>query len=229
MLCRRTADPTQPEAVAKFYCLVTAQIHYTIGDKTSYINRIVATRPGQAAAPGCSTSAAGPEETKTIEVEADRYESLAWIPAQLGPDWPLEVGRDVKQHFRLGVGTLSRAVGIAQYRRYDTTGWHKRDGKDYYVDAGGAIGPEGRAEGFIVNLAHTLPEYKLPDPPVGGNLVTAIKATLELSTLSDPDRPNSAGLAAVIESLPWRAVLAHATSRTCSPARPADVRRRSAA
>ena len=127
VLCHRTADPTQPEPVAKFYCLVTAQIQYTIGDRTSYVNRIVATRPGRDG---------GPEESKTIEVEADKYESLAWIPAQLGPDWPLEVGRDVKQHFRLGVAVLSRAAGIAQYRRYDTTGWHKCDGKDYYVDAG---------------------------------------------------------------------------------------------
>ena len=119
---------------------------------------------------------------------------------------PSAAGRTCKDQLREAIQRLSALDGITQHTCYGHTGWVERDGQHYYLHAGGAIGPDGPAAGFRVELSK-LPLYALPAPVEGDALQQAIRACLRILELGRADRPNAPGIAAALVALPWRAVL----------------------
>src|ERR1019366_2034922 len=79
------------------------------------------------------------------------------------------------------------------------------DGENYYLHAGGAIGPAGNRTDICVSLQDKLPNYRLPDPPSGPELISAIRVTLQMLDVT-LDRLTFPVYAAI-----WRSILGSAT------------------
>jgi hypothetical protein len=188
--------------LANFDARVVEEVSRTIGAGERKVFTIRATRP----------LPSGDAETRVVEVDAEKFDALGWVTAQLGAAWAIPPGRNRQDQLREGIQRLSALDGIAQHVNYAHTGWIRRDGLDYYLHAGGAIGAAGAASGFRVELAR-LAKYELPPPcDDPGRLREAVRASLRLLQLGkSASRPNARGIAATLAALPWRAVL-----RPCS-------------
>jgi len=187
---------TVADPLANFDARVVEEVVQTTGAIARRVFLIRASRP----------QPTGGTEHREVEVDAGDFDSLNWVTKQLGAAWSVGSGRTCKDQLREAIQRLSALDGIAQHTCYGHTGWVERDGKAYYLHAGGAIGPDGPAAGFRVELSK-LPLYALPAPVEGDALQQAIRACLRILELGRADRPNAPGIAAALVALPWRAVL----------------------
>lgn len=183
--------------LANFDARIVGEASRTLGASQRKVFTVRASRP----------LPAGGSEAREVEVDAAAFDSIGWVTAQLGAAWSVASGYNRKDQFREGVQRLSALEGVAHDAIYAGTGWVVRDGRDYYLHAGGAIGAEGPAAGFRVDLER-LPKYELPPPEADpARLRKAVRASLRLLNLGVGTRPNARGIAAALASLPWRAVL----------------------
>jgi hypothetical protein len=141
---------------------------------------------------------------RRVEVDADAFDGGAWVQPALGPDFLVWSGRGLRDHAATAVLAFTDFAAVRRTVTYTTVGFHERDGARVYVDAGGAVGPDGPVEGVRADI-RGLEAYRLPPPPDDPR--DAVAACLALLDLGRDGRPNSRAVAAVVASLPWRAVL----------------------
>jgi hypothetical protein len=106
-------------------------------------------------------------------------------------EWPIQrmmgcaiIYPNQKEYARAAIQSFSY---MAQVRvTYTHTGWRQVDGKRRFLDAGGAIGEEGRVQDVAVRLSGSIQGYqlRLPDGPDG--LRAALRASLRLLDLAPP-------------------------------------------
>lgn len=141
-------------------------------------------------------------------VDAKDYESMDWVAEQLGANWLIKSGREAKGFVRETIQESSIEAGIPQRECYTSLGWIERDGRPYYLHAGGAIGADGAVDLVEVDLQPALSRYRLPDPPSDpDSLRGCVAACFGLLDLAKPGRAGSRGAAAVLATIPWRSVL----------------------
>jgi hypothetical protein len=114
--------------------------------------------------------------TARFTVPAGRYSNLNWAMENLGPAAVVYPGVTLRDHARTAIQLLSGDVPTR--RIFAHTGWRKIDGRWAYLHAGGAVGEEGPVPGVEVALGESLPQYELPEPPSGSELVDAVLASL---------------------------------------------------
>jgi hypothetical protein len=149
----------------------------------------------------------GGREHPPCFIEAEKYSSLSWV-YNLGAEFAIEPGREIKDLARHGIQVLSYASGIAEAVEHTSTGWVRHDGQWVYRHAGGAIGADGPCKAISVDLAGSLSGYRLPEmAPDRATLAKAMEAHCDLWGLAEDGRQGGRGVAAVAATLPWRAVL----------------------
>jgi hypothetical protein len=141
-------------------------------------------------------------------VDAEDFDAMGWVPAQLGAKWAIAAGRGMRDHVRAAIQLLSHRDGIGRRTVHTSTGWVEHEGRPLYLHAGGAIGADGPDASISVDITRALAQYRLPDPPKDRAEVRAmIRAVLDLLDLAQPGRPGSAAAAAIVTTAPLRAVL----------------------
>jgi hypothetical protein len=140
---------------------------------------------------------------RTINLTTDEFKAMDWYIDYLPPGWAIRPGNREAMKYAI----LALSEKITQHRIvYQHLGWTKLVSEWIYLHAGGAIGASGTIPGIGVDIGESdLWKYKLPDPPTGEALIAAVRAVFEFQRLKSTNHPNSAGLAAVCLSLPWRA------------------------
>jgi hypothetical protein len=116
------------------------------------------------------------ERTIRFDVPAPKFAGMAWATEHLGASAIVYPGFSLKDHARTAVQFLSE--DIAERTIYTHTGWHCVDGIWVYLHGGGAIGPDGAAEGVEVRLDEALSPFALSTPPQGEKLKRAIESSL---------------------------------------------------
>jgi hypothetical protein len=113
-----------------------------------------------------------------VEVPATQFASLNWVLNSWGNRAVIFAGMGSRDHLRAAIQILSPDTP----RRviYSHTGWRKLDGAWCYLHAGGAIGSCGPVASVEVDPGGKLQSYRLPDPPQGQSLRSAIQASMGL-------------------------------------------------
>jgi hypothetical protein len=146
-----------------------------------------------------------------VEVTSDDFISMKWPIPKWGIKAVVLPGASTADHLRCALQLLSR--NAPRRTQYAHIGWRDIGGSWFYLHAGGAIGPEGPANHIVASLPDAMSGYTLPDPPRGGALRDAIRASLRVLDLA-PDRITVPLLGAV-----YRAVLGPCDSalHLCGP------------
>ena len=111
-------------------------------------------------------------------------------------------GFGLKDHARAAIQFLSGEV--ATYQVFTHTGWRKVNGLWVFLHGDGAIGPTGQLRDVTVDLPEALLQFRLPDPPAGDDLRSAVRVSLEfLEVAGDP-------VTVPMYCAIWRAVLSMA-------------------
>ena len=116
------------------------------------------------------------ERAVCFDVPAPKFAGMTWATEHLGASAILYPGFSLKDHTRTAVQLLSE--DIAERTIFTHTGWRRVDGIWHYLHGGGAIGPDGAAEGIEVRLDEALSLYRLPAPPEDEDINVAIRASL---------------------------------------------------
>lgn len=179
--------------LANFTARITTTIHRHDGDGERVRFKIVATHSDG-------------RQRETV-VDADKYATMAWSYS-LGAEFAIEPGRDTKDQFRHGIQVLSQAAGISHEEAHTSLGWTQHEGKWLYLHAGGAIGESGSSNAVTVDVPPALARYRLPEPAVSeATLSEAIDGHLRIWELAKTTRPGGCLAAAVVATLPVRAIL----------------------
>ncbi|MCP4708831.1 MAG: DUF927 domain-containing protein, partial [Planctomycetes bacterium] len=136
-----------------------------------------------------------------FKVSAAQFAGLNWVTEHLGPRAIVLPPFITKDYARAAIQLLSKDINVRFIYRH--LGWRKIGDHHFYLHAGGAIGTEGPAENVEVSLEDALQNYVLPAPPAGGDLVTAIQASLAVLDLI-PDN-----IIIPLFTTLWRSVLGH--------------------
>jgi hypothetical protein len=112
------------------------------------------------------------------EVSADRFPFMRWPAEVWGTRAVVLAGPMTADHLRVALQLCSGDVPRRTIYRH--LGWRKLGDRWCYLHAGGAIGPDGPAAGVDVALPDALAGFLLPPPPAGGDLSTAVRASLAL-------------------------------------------------
>jgi hypothetical protein len=139
--------------------------------------------------------------TITVDVPAKDFNAMNWVTERVGGK--AIVLPNQTNHARAAIQTLSGDIPTVQ--SYSHTGWRTIDGKNYYLHCGGAIGAEGNRSDIRVSLEDKLPNYRLPDPPQGNQLIEAIRSSLKMLDVT-LDRLTFPVYGAI-----WRSILGVAT------------------
>ena len=119
------------------------------------------------------------------EVLADRYSSMNWVTASWGTAAVVYAGQGTKDHLRVAVQMLSGEV--PRRTVFGHLGWREIGGEWFYLHHGGAIGPNGPNPEIQVQTGDLrITCYALPEPPVGDELKTAVRASLSTLQLGPP-------------------------------------------
>jgi hypothetical protein len=135
-------------------------------------------------------------------IPASDFAEMAWVPAKLGSKFSICSGRGTKDMLREAIQLVSHDPGTVQYAEvYTALGWHQIAGQQVYLHAGGGIGAGGPVAVEIDMERSPLARYRLPAPD-RAQLGTAVERVLcAYETLG------GGPVAAVLVSLPWRAIL----------------------
>ena len=134
-----------------------------------------------------------------FQLTACQFNSMNWPVEHLGAGAVMFPGFGSRDHTRTAIQLLSEDIPRSQV--YTHTGWKEIDGRWLYLSGGGAIGAEGIREGVQVRLSDGLSNYRLPLPPEGEELYSAVHASLGILDLA-PDSITIPLLSAI-----WRAAL----------------------
>jgi hypothetical protein len=128
----------------------------------------------------------------TLRVPASEFKSMNWFASQWGLRATVDAGLGTQDHVRAAISRLSRMAGYPRRRVYECTGWEKVEGHWMFLHAGGAIHAPGVSMPQVLVAGVPVPavsvdlgnelngKFVLPEPPVGEDLVAAVKASLAL-------------------------------------------------
>ena len=129
-----------------------------------------------------------------FQLPASAFTAMNWPTEHLGANAVTYAGMGVRDHARVAIQLLSGEV--PERTVYTHLGWRDIGGEWVYLHGGGAIGPRGSVEeGVETRLEGALARYILPDPPTGGAVQAAVRASLRLLEVA-PDRVSVPLLAA---------------------------------
>jgi hypothetical protein len=134
-----------------------------------------------------------------VEVPAELFAGMRWVLSSWGTQACVNAGMGIADHVRVALQRLSGDVPTRTV--YAHAGWREIDGQWCYLHAAGAVGPDGAVAGVEVSLPDALGGYRLPGPPEGSDLATAVRASLAVLDCA-PDRITAPVLGAA-----YRAVL----------------------
>ena len=117
------------------------------------------------------------ERAVCFDVPAPKFAGMAWATEHLGASAIVYPG------FSRGPSMLGPQYSCSRRtspsaRSTPTPAGGEVDGVWVYLHGGGAIGPDGAAEGVEVRLDEALSLYRLPAPPEGEDINAAIRASL---------------------------------------------------
>lgn len=116
-----------------------------------------------------------------FEVPADQFNAMNWPIQQIGAEAIVLPGRP--QPARTAIQFISGT--IPQQRVFTHTGWQEYEGKQIFLHAGGAIGPNGSVPEVEVDLPDSLRNFRLPQ--LGPNeLRSAIEGVVRLRDALPP-------------------------------------------
>jgi len=115
-----------------------------------------------------------------IDVKSAEFISLNWIVDKYGARaiyYPAS-----KDHLRAAIQSCSKST---VYRTvFSHFGWRKINGSYHFLSASGALGATGLNTDIEVNPGSpTMAEYTIPEPPIGLDLVQAVRSSLKLLKL----------------------------------------------
>jgi hypothetical protein len=183
----RDAGAIVNEPLANFSARIAAEVVRDDGTETSTVFELTG-----ALATG--------EPLPTIHVPAAEYSDLKWVVEKWGARAVVDPGRTSRERLRAAIQLLSDRM--PRRTVYTHTGWRQINGEWCYLNANGAIGPQGPVAGIEVDLPFALSRYILPAPATNDELQRAIKASLGILNNLGPDRVILPMYAAT-----WRAVL----------------------
>jgi hypothetical protein len=120
-----------------------------------------------------------------LSVPATEFQRLEWVTTGWHGEAVVFAGSGTRDHTRCAIELLSR--DRSRRLQYLHTGWREVGGRWVFLHAGGAIGGDGLVTGVEVDLAGALGLVQLPEPPAGGDLVRAVRASLDILA-AGPDR-----------------------------------------
>ena len=101
---------------------------------------------------------AGGKPLPPVQISADKFSSLAWVPAEWGLGANVEPGSTNKDKVRHAIQCL--AQGVKKETIYAHLGWRKINNKWVYLHAGGVIG----ADDITIDISEAgLNKYELPE------------------------------------------------------------------
>jgi hypothetical protein len=117
----------------------------------------------------------------TISIKPDEMSKQTWPQTFIGSKTPLYMypGRNVPDRVTVAILETSPKDQIEERRVLSRTGWRGKG----FATTPGLITAEGLDRSIVARLPSSLSVYALPDPPMGAELVEAIRATLRLKDL----------------------------------------------
>jgi len=137
--------------------------------------------------------------TGRVTVSPDRLfaDVRSWAIEAVGSAATVYPVAKATEHVAVAIQQLSHELeGVEERTIYEHTGWTGSCDGRVYLHAGGAIGAQGSVAGVEVSLQGALSRFCLPEPPVGDELVAAVRSSLALLNVA-PDRVTVPLLAAV--------------------------------
>lgn len=114
---------------------------------------------------------------REVRVPAADWGSLRWVSKLWGGAPAISPENGAERHLRRAIQHLSgTSIPTESVRAF--TGWFLRDGERIYLHGGGAITAAGADPSVRVELAPNLKDYSLPEPPIGADLVAAIRMSI---------------------------------------------------
>ncbi|MBV8557065.1 MAG: DUF927 domain-containing protein, partial [Planctomycetaceae bacterium] len=146
--------------------------------------------------------------TAATVVDASQFAAMGWVEDGLGPKFAVTAGKGHRDHVRAAIQLLSVRDGFDAETVHTSLGWVEHHGRTLYLHAGGCLAHDGTGDDVRVEADAALGRYALPDPPgsrhdVAG-AITAVRGLLDLGRAA---RPAARHVAAILATLPWRAVL----------------------
>jgi hypothetical protein len=129
------------------------------------------------------TASLGSRE-RTFDVPASQFAGMNWPVAHLGADAVVFPGFTIKDHTRAAVQLLSAPV--PEKTVFTHLGWRKLHRGWAFLHAGGAIGTQGTVGGVEVDVPGELQRCVLPAPPLGDELLNAVRACLGVLDVVPP-------------------------------------------
>ncbi|CAM3967515.1 bifunctional DNA primase/polymerase [Deinococcus marmoris] len=116
-----------------------------------------------------------------IVLKASEFEAMSWPLARWGAHANVFAGSGNRDHVRSAIQALSAHQGFAARTIYRHLGWtqHPEHGP-LYLSADAAIGAQGSVSGIAVEMPGRLAAYALPAVPAPPELITCVRASLEL-------------------------------------------------
>lgn len=138
--------------------------------------------------------------TRCFEVPATEFPSMRWVLQHIGSGAVVYPNRE--EHAEVAIRMLSHQAGEVEYvEAYEHTGWRQISGVWHYLHAGGAISDAGLDKSVSLRLNGRPSLYDLPEPQTEERLIEAVRASLRMREVINPEASLSL-LAAV-----YRAVL----------------------
>lgn len=118
---------------------------------------------------------------QTAGVPVERFGALVWVVERFGPKCVIQAGGGKRDHLRCAIQELS-GEDIPSATVYTHTGWREIDGRWCYLHGGGAVVPVVPtvpvSPTVEVRLDGAAAGFRLPEPPRGADLRTAVRASL---------------------------------------------------
>jgi hypothetical protein len=152
------------------------------------------------------------DRSRRFFIAAADFPKMVWPIEKLGGEAILAAGAGAKDHARAAIQFLSDE--IEQRAVYTHTGWRRMGNEWFYLHGDGAIGRDGLYDSVKVKLPQSLEAFRLPEPPTGERLKSAVRASLQFLDLA----PHS--VTVPLFAATWRSVLGtsdlslHATGPT---------------
>ncbi len=167
---RSTQDGIVPTALTNFTATITADVIEDDGAEVWRSFEIEATLGAR---------------KQAFAVPAAKFGCMGWVTEHLGAGAIVQPGFGLKDRARTAIQELSGEVPVRH--SYAHTGWRKTEGRWVYLHAAGGIGLEGAVPALRVELPGSLSKRELPEPPLGNELVRAVRASLALWELAPED------------------------------------------
>lgn len=120
------------------------------------------------------------EPLHEINIEAEKFPSLAWVVPSWGIRCVVYPGSTVKDDMRAAIALRSKP---SKHTVYTHTGWGEHHGHCVYLHSGGALGPHGNDDSISVELPAELQNY---DFTANGDIRHAIEWFLTFLNVCPP-------------------------------------------